>query len=166
MTSILKNIALKESIHISEDVFSGIVRHTRYNLTLAIHYLMLFVIREGKNGKIVFNPEIYDDVYKTLTDIVNCLIIGNDLSVMDKIRGHIYKLMVHNIPYNIIIHKMVEILLPKISKINPCTQYNICYTAQLHDDRIRLASKPVYHIESFCLKVFRELKILAIQKKK
>lgn len=158
---ILKNIAEKEHMDLPDSVYSAIIKHSHYDVTKAIHYLNLLAVKDPMCKE--FKPEDYDDVQKTIMDITSLLIKSTDLAVMEKIRESLYKLMIHNIPPNTIIFKIMEILLPKLKK-NICTIYNICNIANIHDDSIRSASKPIYHIEAFCLKVFRELKILAAHK--
>ena len=167
--AILQNILKKEvaggskiASITSDETLKDIVSHSQRNLDIAMQYLHKVLVLKLSS----FNLPKIDARYVHVYTIVDLLVSGKNLDIVKDIREQTYILLVNGIlPTNIL--KMVfNNILEKIPKIksNFRTINNICRIASERDDSLRLGGKALYHLESFFLHVFQEIKLLMLSK--
>ncbi len=159
---ILETILEKESKKCTS--IDDLIKSSNRDLNLAVHYLDKTLLTGSK-----FNLEKNADVkYKDIYAVVDLLFSGKNLDIIERIRNHIYTLLVNGIDPPIILELIFNRVLDKIPKTKQNLVYinNICKIANDRDDSLRKGSKAMYHLESFVLHVFREIKHLLLTKSK
>ena len=164
---ILKDMLAKETTNgskiaskVTDDTLRHLVSNSQRNLDVAIQYLnKLLVLKHGS-----FNLSKIDVRYIHVYAIVDLLVSGKNLDIIKDIREHTYTLLVNGILPTMILEMVFNRVLEKIPKIksNFSTINNICKIASDRDDSLRLGGKALYHLESFFLHSFREIKQLMI----
>ncbi|KAL8284252.1 hypothetical protein RQP46_005001 [Phenoliferia psychrophenolica] len=71
-----------------------------------------------------------------------------------EVRGMLYELLVHCIPAPLIIATITKRLLDRVDEV---IKGDIAYWAAFYEHRLRLGSKPIFHLEAFCAKVMKHL---------
>ncbi|KAK4048886.1 Replication factor C (RF-C) subunit [Microbotryomycetes sp. JL201] len=67
-----------------------------------------------------------------------------------EVRGMLYELLVHCIPATLIVSTITKRLLERVDED---VKYEIATWAAFYEHRIKLGSKPIFHLEAFCAKI-------------
>lgn len=158
ITNILATIYEAEAAtsEITREQLQMIARSSNRNLTVAIHTLQKILI---ENTVSPFKIPI-DNNQQVVSEIVKMLTTASDLSIISEIRTNINELFVNGLSGTGILFMLFKTILGKIPKTEIEVVHNICECASDYDNSIRLGGKSMYHIEAFCLHVFREIKLL------
>jgi DNA polymerase III delta prime subunit len=166
MHQILSNITRKEGLTVNADVLTAIVTHSKRNISKAIGYLEQFILAESVEPRF-FRREDYDVAWNISLKIITTIIEGTDIKItFDKIRELIYELITYGVEARTIIGNLLELALERLSKKNTTEIYRLCQFACERDSTVRMSSKPIYHLESFCIHLFDTVKNIMEDKKK
>jgi replication factor C subunit 3/5 len=166
MHQILSNITRKEGLTVNADVLTAIVTHSKRNISKAIGYLEQFILAEPVEPRF-FRREDYDVAWNISLKIITTIIEGTDIKItFDKIRELIYELITYGVEARTIIGNLLELALERLSKKNTTEIYRVCQFACERDSTVRMSSKPIYHLESFCIHLFDTVKNIMEDKKK
>lgn len=134
------------------------------NLAKALHYLNKHSL---ESPEIVFKRQDYDNVYRHCQSILTTIIKGSDIgNTMDKVRSQLYELVTYCVDCKIIIQYLLELALKQIPANEHHVIYHLCQIASDRDETIRSSSKPIYHVESYCLYLFRVIKDIMERKQR
>ena len=164
MQKILTNIIVQEKLKVSMAALRKIIKYSGANLPQALNTLQRFAIT--KPEALTGNDLIVSDERQLAAEIVGSLVKAKDLTIFDSIRKMINKLFVNNLTSTQILKMIFECALERIPKTEIETIHNICNQANQCDNTIRMGGKYVYHIEAFCLWLFKEIKKLMIKRAK
>ena len=167
MHCILSNIIQKEGTTIRPDVLSAIIAHSKRNIGKAIGYLEQFILSGPSAETLSFRREDFDVAWNISLKIITTIIEGTDIKItFDKIRELIYELITYGVEARTIIGNLLELALERLSKKNTTEIYRLCQFACERDSTVRMSSKPIYHLESFCIHLFDTVKNIMEDKKK
>ena len=164
IVDVLQQIVIEEG-HTSTNpsLLNKIAIQSERNMSTAIHNLQKVIIQD-KNSLVTDQLALNDDVY-TADQVILMLIKGTDLTIFNEIRDNIKKLFIQNIPATKILNMLFKRTLVHIPSSETEVIYKVCKFASDYDNTIRLGGKFIYHIEAFCLNVFKEIKMLMKRKK-
>lgn len=159
ITKKLSSICDMEKIRYSNAILNQIASYSNRNMSTAIHCLQKIIFKMGADAlnNDTFNPVDIDDTDRVVSNVVHLLITGTSLDVFTDIRNNIYELMVNCDSGTMILTLLFKEILKRMPKSETKTIYNICKQASDHDNSLRLGGKSMYHIESFCLHMFKEI---------
>ena len=173
MLKILTGITEKEGVGIPPEIISNIVLHSKRNISKGISYLEQYLLRNSHKEFNQFNPfnpfnrEDYDVAWEISLKIIMTIIEGVDIkTTFDKIRELIYELITYGVDAKTIIGNLLELALERISKKNTSHIYSLCKFACERDATVRISSKTIYHLESFCIHLFDIVKNIMEDNKK
>lgn len=162
INDILQNITVSENIKLTNQtkkILTDITSCCHRNLNLAIHYLEKAI--QTKSKKIILSE--IDIRYKYINEIIELIVKGRSLSIMTDIRKNLYTLLVNGIEPANIINMLFRQIIKRVEKANIEYINKICSITNNRDNTIRLGGKSMYHIESYCLHLFKI--ILELRKK-
>lgn len=166
IVSVLSGIAKSEGLTPPPALLESIAKSSERNITTAIHMLQKMVVEKGPSGlstavvEVGYNARVAEDIIKTL-------ISGTDITIfMNDVRAKVNDLFVNGVTGAGILLMLFKCALSKIPKSEIETIYNICRYASDYDNTIRLGGKSTYHIEAFCLRLFKEIKMLMDKRNK
>ena len=166
MLKILTGITKKENVGIPPEILSSIILHSKRNIGKGISYLEQYILRNPILNE-PFNREDYDVAWEISLKIITTIIEGIDIkTTFDKIRELIYELITYGVDAKTIIGNLLELALERISKKNTTHIYSLCKFACERDATVRISSKPIYHLESFCIHLFDTVKNIMEDNKK
>ena len=166
MLKILTNITSREQIDIPLDILTDIVLNSKRNIGKGISYLEQYMLR-NKVDLPAFKREDYDVSWEISLKIITTIIEGVDIkTTFDKIRELIYELITYGVEAKTIIGNILELALERIPKKNTAYIYSLCKFACERDATVRISSKPIYHLESFCIHLFDTVKNIMEDNKK
>lgn len=166
IVTVLSGIAKSEGATITDALLESIAKSSERNITTAIHTLQKLIIEKGACG---LSKAVVETDYnlKVAEDIVKVLISGTDITIfVNDVRSKINEMFVNGVPGTTILLMLFKSALAKIPKSETETVYNICKYANDYDNTIRLGGKSTYHIEAFCLRLFKEIKLLMDRRNK
>ncbi|KAM0787200.1 hypothetical protein ACM66B_006441 [Microbotryomycetes sp. NB124-2] len=67
-----------------------------------------------------------------------------------EVRGMLYELLVHCIPATLIVSTITKRLLERVDED---VKYEVANWAAFYEHRVKLGSKPIFHLEAFCAKI-------------
>lgn len=151
--SILTNVIETEKATVPPVLLEAIIAKSDRNITTSLHSLQKVVIMRSDDVEI-------DDNQRVVDDIIQLLIEGADLTIFDEVRTKINELFINSLSGTAILSMLMKTMLSKVPKSEHETIYNICRFASDYDNTLRLGGKFTYHIEAFCLHLFKEIKVL------
>jgi hypothetical protein len=153
--------------HIDESALREIAGSCERDLNLAMKYVEKFSLCWRDDSQRKFLRDDYDSIYRTCANIVDMIIRGVDMEeTITAVREEIYDLMTFCVNCQSLIHRILSIAIAKLPKSEADAIYELCQLASQTDETIRMSSKPVYHVEYFCLHLFRIIKGIMDKRKK
>jgi replication factor C subunit 3/5 len=138
-----------------QQVIQSIAKQSNRNVSKAISYLEKHVM----SGDSTFDINSMDSIHKLTTEIIQTIIHGRDIeATLDQIRNMIYDLVTYSLDSRNVIPVILSAALQRIPKHEVTAIYDLLAIASERDKTIRSSSKPMYHIESFCLHLFNIIK--------
>lgn len=149
MAKIIKNILTNENIKYSKDSVDYIIKHGNNNTRKTINILNL-ILEENKNALITNEYEKIDilSINKYIEELITYMKNNN----IPELRSLIYKQLTHCIdPLDIIKNIYFYI----IDNISLTTNKFIELTSLIdyYENTYKKGSKPIYHIEGFCISI-------------
>jgi replication factor C subunit 3/5 len=161
ITTILNDIALKEGTDVDKSLLTDIAHGSNRNLQKAIHMLHKIILTDSS----CFKREDHDSVYSYCINIVDHIIRGQTIvTTMNKVRSLLYELVNFCVDCKKLIPILLQIALDKLPASAHKERYDLCKIASERDESIRISSKDIYHVESFCLHMFKTVKDIMITK--
>ena len=110
----------------------------------------------------------YDHVYRHCTEIIDQIVKGSTIvGTMDRdVRGLIYSLVNYCVDCRSLLPILLNIVLNKLPENAHDERHEVSRIASERDISIRSSSKDIYHVESFCLHLFKVVKTLMLTKQK
>jgi len=166
LITVLQRVSKEEGAKISIKILTDIAYASDRNITLSLHYLERYLMGRVKNG-VEFKKTDYDSVYYISNMIWNQIVTGVDMDeALNKIRDLIYELVTYCVDCRAVIPVLLSLSLDKLPKTESEHIYRLCKVASERDTSIRISSKPIYHVESFCLHLFNIVKQIMSERKK
>jgi len=166
IVKILEKIRVNEGFPENLKLLELIAHNSDRNLTTAIHTLQRIWIEKGIDGLTKTVVEL-DCNMKVIEEIIKTLISGTDITIfMNEVRSKINELFVNGVSGTNILLMLFKCAISKLPKSDTELILNICKNASDYDNSIRLGGKSTYHIEAFCLKLFKDIKLLMIKNAK
>ena len=160
---ILSDICIREDQKVKSGIISEISSSCNRNLQKALNILQRYLLFKPDK----FNRMEYDHVYRYCSDIVDTLIKAKTLvAAMDRIREILYELVNFCVDCKSLLPTLLSISLDKIPEYAHDERYELSEIASKRDLTIRNSSKDIYHVESFCLHIFKVVKGLMLTKQK
>ena len=163
IVEILSNVCEKEGQQIKPNILSEIAGSCNRNLQKALNILQRYLLFKPDR----FNRMEYDHVYRYCNGIVDTLIKAKTLvTAIDRIREILYELVNFCVDCKTLLPVLLEIALDKIPECAHDERYELSEVASQRDLTIRNSSKDIYHVESFCLQIYKVVKGLMLTKQK
>ena len=163
MTTIMREICAAEGRVYTDTVLERIAVSSGRNLHKALNTLNKFMLGNCK----VFDRMDYDDIYRYCTQIIDTLIKGQTIAgSIDDVRLLLYELVNYCVDCITLLPVLLEIAMQRLPETAHSERFELAQIASIRDKSIRNSSKDIYHIESFCLHVFRIVKILMLTKQR
>lgn len=163
IVKVLQSVAKKESFisELPEETAMSIALSAEGNLRKAILTLEAIRAQDDNFSKPRPNPESIPKVDWQLyiEKLANLIRTEQSPEKLLEARSMIYELLVHLIPPSILIMNLTKALLVKIDDV---LRPDIIHFAAFYEHRLRLGSKPIFHIEAFVAKVMSVLKNYSI----
>lgn len=139
----LLKISENESFQINENNLNEIIKESDGNLRRAINILEILSMKKKGTSILEAIPE-----WERYTEELCKIIIKEQLTIetMQKIRIHLYELLIHCVPPTEIFKKLLKYL---INEVDQSLTYKITNAAALYESRSKLGSKPIFHLEAF-----------------
>ena len=148
-----------KDVQIPDEQLRVLASSSERNLILALRYMELFRLRWLDSGIRVFRREEYDSISCVCASIVDTIVRGADMEeTIDAVREQIYDLMTFCVNCQCLIPTMLGIAISRLPKSETDAIHLLCQYASQTDETIRTSSKPIYHVEYFCLKMFAVIK--------
>lgn len=167
IVDIMQDICIKEGRSWSDDslTFASIAQASGRNLHKALNTLNKLLLDTSPTP--VYTHIDYDDVYRYCTEIIDTLIKGQTIvGTMDKTRSLLYELVNFCVDCTSLIPILLNIVLIRLPESAHQERFQLTQIASDRDLSIRNSSKEIYHVESFCLHIFRVVKQLMLTKKR
>lgn len=153
--SICRQILSSENIHINEQVVHEICASSGGNLRralclLEVHCFNYAVDENSVKRKKIDTPTLYLDWERQIKSIVSVMKKEQSSNVLRKIREDLYSLLTTCISPHDILLTLLHFLL---DDTNFKTYQNIVNYASIYDERLKLGSKGIIHLESFVASV-------------
>ena len=159
----MHDIVLAEGSDLKDKTLVGIATASGRNLQKALHMLNKLLL----TGNPMFSRTDYDNVYRYGINIIDTIIKGqNIVTTMDKVRLLLYELVNYCVDCKTLIPLLLNITLEKLPVSAHNERFELCRIASERDESIRVSSKDIYHIESFCLYILNTVKQLMITKQR
>ena len=139
------NIASLESIKLDFGILTDIVETSNGSLKNILWKLDMYK----------YCGKIENCYQKALTELINEIMNGHNIEI---IRDYIYKMMITNIPSNIIIKDILNIILIKINNYPKDKIFNIINAASIFEYRLSKGRRDIIHIETFLETIINILK--------
>ena len=163
MITIMRDICNKEGLSYPDTVLERIATTSGRNLHKALNTLNKFMLNNCK----VFDRMDYDDIYRYCTEIIDTMIKGQTIAgSIDAVRLLLYELVNYCVDCITLLPVLLEIAIHRLPETAHNERYELIKIASARDKSIRNSSKDIYHIESFCLHVFRIVKVLMLTKQR
>lgn len=163
MTDIMKTICAAEGKSITDSTLEKLAQGSGRDLHKALNMLNKMLLHD----KPVFSLHDYDNVYRYCADIVDTLIKGNTIvGAMDTARNLLYELVNFCVDSGTLIPILLNIALDKIPQSAHSERFYLTQKASERDLSVRNSSKDIYHVESFCLHIFKVVKVLMLTKQR
>jgi replication factor C subunit 3/5 len=151
---------------ISEEPLREISSSCERDLNMAMKYVEQFSLRWHDEGVRKFSRDDYDSIQRTCAGIVDMIIRGSDMDeTITAVREEIYDLMTFCVNCQSLISRILSISIGRLPKSETDAIYDLCQVASQSDSTIRMSSKPVYHVEHFCLHLYRIVKSVMDKRK-
>jgi len=142
-------------------IIETIAKTSDRNVTKAISYLEKHMMSSDKTR---FEISNIDSITKLSTDIIETIIKGKDMDeTLEQLRNMIYELVTYSLDSRNVIPAILSAAIKRIPKHEIPALFNLLTIASERDKTIRTSSKPMYHIESFCLHLFDIIKGLQLK---
>jgi DNA polymerase III delta prime subunit len=163
MITIMRDICTKEGLNYPDTVLERIANASGRNLHKALNTLNKFMLNNCK----VFDRMDYDDIYRYCTEIIDTMIKGQTIAgSIDAVRLLLYELVNYCVDCITLLPVLLEIAIHRLPETAHNERFELVKIASERDKSIRNSSKDIYHIESFCLHVFRIVKVLMLTKQR
>lgn len=154
-TSICRKILSSENIHINEQVINEICASSSGNLRralclLEVHCFNYADVENGVKRKKIDTPTLLLDWEVQIKSIVNMMKKEQSSHVLRKIREDLYSLLTTCISPQDILLTLLHFLLDDTNLKN---YKNIVNYASIYDERLKLGTKGIIHLESFVASV-------------
>jgi replication factor C subunit 3/5 len=151
----LKKIVVAEKIAFLDEQIQQIAQYSKRNLLKAINTLQFLHLNDptylSKRSLIRFDTINTVDIY--LSDLIECLIGIKDASGVLQIRERLYDLLVQCVDPVRLLKNIFEGLFEHVKKHAPEKGHKLVQILSKYENTLRQGSKPVYHIEGFCMSV-------------
>ncbi|KAM0756047.1 P-loop containing nucleoside triphosphate hydrolase protein [Meredithblackwellia eburnea MCA 4105] len=165
ISSILKSVAEKEDFALPHHVASLVARLAQGNLRRALLSLEALHTQDSSfksispqhslltTGKV--RPEELDTVprpdwEKYAGKAAEKILSDQSPERLLEVRGMLYELLVHCIPAPLILTTITRRLIERVAED---LKADVVYWAAFYDHRLRLGSKPIFHLEAYCAKI-------------
>lgn len=163
IVDILEKAAVAEGATLGRNILRDIASASGRNLQTSLHTLNKLLITNSK----VFSRAEYDNIYRYGVEIVDTIIKGqNIVTIMDKVRTLLYEIVNYCVDCKKLLPLLLNITLDKLPNNAHNERYELCCAASERDESIRISSKDIYHIESFCLYILKTVKSLMLTKQR
>jgi hypothetical protein len=153
----------RTSLH--EATLESISKASCRNLHKALNMLNKLLLDPSQQP--LFSRMDYDDVYRYCNDIIDTLIKGKTIvGTMDKVRLLLYELINFCVDCPSLLPVLLNITLGRLPESAHQERFQLTQIASDRDMSIRNSSKEIYHVESFCLHIFRVVKMLMLTKQR
>ena len=159
--TMIDKILTAENVSIADQVIEQLISNSSRNMNIILNYLQKVVTKYSNIT--VFDVNLVDEIQRSIVQIVDLMVGGGELTVINDIRVILYDLLVHCVsPTEILRCIFKELVVNR--RIELETVFNIIRISAEFDTSLRLGSKAMYHLEAFCLQLFREIKLLMLHK--
>ena len=168
--SVLVDICEKEDLRISDNCADAITIHSRRNIKEAVKLLNIMSISPATLIAVKVDPKKHDTIREGIYDVVRLLFSCNNVvSAMDDIRNKFFLLVSHRVPLDYVITQVCLIFIDQLVYFDREFAGRMNYSdlrvklikcAIDHRRSILCSSQPIFHIESFLLRVFIMIKEL------
>lgn len=167
IVDIMQDICIKEgrSSSFRDGTFENIAKASGRNLHKALNIFNKLLL--DTSHKPLFSRMDYDDVYRYCTEIIDTLIKGQTIvGTMEKVRLLLYELVNFCVDCTSLLPILLNIALNRLPESAHQERFQLTQIASERDLSIRNSSKEIYHVESFCLHIFRVVKLLMLTKQR
>lgn len=182
MCEIMSNICVQEGLEIGQTVLESIACASNRNLQRAVHLLNKYALslelksqgllstsspRQMPKALQTFKREDHDNVYSYCLSIVNTIIKGSNMhDTIKSVRSQIYELVNYCVSCRSLFPILLDITLDKLPNTAHEAKLALCQIASERDESIRVSSKDIYHVEGFCLYIFKIIKAVMITRQR
>lgn len=164
MVDIMQKICIAEDrSDISLDNLTRLANGSGRDLHKAYNMLNKLLLSDTR----LFSIHDYDNVYRYCAEIVDTLIKGQTIvGAIEDARSLLYELVNFCVNSGTLIPILLNITLDKLPQSAHSERFYITQKASERDLSVRNSSKDIYHVESFCLHIFKVVKILMLTKQR
>lgn len=156
---IVQEVSSKESVALGETFLDKLSSLCKGNIRLGLLTLENMAVLKNMNLSGTDINVVKPDWMVCIDKICLLAMKNKTVDTVLTIRGIFYDLLAHCIPAELILQKIVEWVLENkdLVKIRQEKITNIIYYASVFDERMKLGSKDIFHLEGFITKMILEV---------
>ncbi|XBW38163.1 hypothetical protein QEN19_003758 [Hanseniaspora menglaensis] len=157
--NIVKDVSLKESVTMGDIFINKLSVLCRGNIRLGLLTLENMAVLKNMDLSGADINVIKPDWMVCIDKICLLTLKNKTVDTVLTIRGIFYDLLAHCIPAELILQKIVEWILEnaELVKLRQDKITTVIYYASIFDERLKLGSKDIFHLEGFITKMILEI---------